>query len=414
MKCLYYPYSRAVDLNTLKKATLLFDEIAFIDTKPQFIRNEIMSGVVSEKDYKEELEIAYSYLEKEGVVSIINPGKIVNDYDSLLTMNTIRDISDDEFCKLAIRYNTSIWDVFRDRIPPSFLKKFYPGCGTFMEAVALQNKIKSGNLDCASEKTYGRWDKISEERAWKLFSRYKFVIGGNPHIELESYKLPFLQASSLRMNEALLISAINNYIPFTDSKIHDRLLVQKVKLAFEQIENNLDLREYLDFKLPINLPQQHLNFAVLEKLIPEDELKKRSFEELVSYRRENQEKLRRLRDRIAEISSAIDITKVNSNYYLELQRIIDSKIVPEITKVRDELTTKYEESFGKLAIRSLQVTVPTLTATMFAGLSLSQILVACAIAEMGMVTTTGINEITKIWQTTKETNRTSYSYFTDI
>lgn len=420
IKCIYYPYSRAINLNTLKKSILLFDEVAFVDVEPQFIRNEILSNVVPNENTKYELEVAYDYLKKEGVISIINPSEIINEYDSLLTINVVKDISDDKFCRSAINYNTDVWDIFKTRIPPSFFKKFYPGAGTFKEAISLQSIIRAGGdidkLDSWSKEfSKLRWKGISEEDAWKYFSsQYKYVIGGDPFIERETYQFPFLQASSLRLNEALIISALNNYIPFTDSKIHNELLIRKVKMATESIEDDYNLKEYLEFNLPLNLPQQHLTLAVLDKLIPDEELNKRSLEELIYYRKENKEKLYRLREKIAEISAAIDITKQNSNYNLELQRLIDSKITPEITKTRDDLLIKYEETFGRIAIRSAQVTIPTLTATMLAGLSLSQILVSCAVAEIGMIATTSVNEVTKIWQTTRESNRTSFSYLTNV
>ncbi|USK98224.1 hypothetical protein [Bacillus tropicus] len=419
IRCLYYPYSRTLSLQTLKKSVLLFDEIAFIDTQPQFVRNQLTSQIVSEME-REEIDSAYSYLASEGVVHFLDPIEIINNNDELLTFNILDDISDDKFCKLAIQYSSNTWEILRERIPPSFLKEFYPGAGTFAEAISLQALINAkGNreqLDDWSRKFVDfRWKNINVEEAWEIFSqRYRGVIGGNPHIELEAYELPFLHASALRLNEALLVCSTNNYIPFTDSKIHDRLLINKTSRAVEEVVSNPELYEYITTNLPLNLPQQHLSLIVLDKLIPEQELEKRSLQELIEYRQENQEPLRRLREKIAEVSTSIELGKEGLNYQASMNRLVDSKIVPEITKTRDEVLKKYEEAFGRLSLRSLQATGATLITTSLAGMGLTEILIAGAVAQTGVLTTVGANEVVKIWQASKDRKRNSFSYLTNL
>lgn len=417
-KCLYYPYSRALSLKTLKRAVLLFDQVGFVDTQPAFVRQELMSHVINDRKERLELESAYRFLEGEAVVELIDPGNLLVEHDSLVTGNVITDISDDEYCQIAVRHSASDWRVLRSRIPPTFLKEFYPGAGTYAEAISLQAIIQAGGAldrvtDARTRKfAEFRWRRMSAEEAEKFFlnSRYRFVVGGNPHIELEAYQLPFLHASSLRTNEALLIASIGDWIPFTDSQVHNRLLMRKVQLAKERAAANPAVIEYYESGLPLRLPANDLAVALLDRLIPGEELDRRSLQELLIYRRKHTDQLRRLREKLAEFATGVNVAKAGPEYFQEVQRLVNSKLVPEIGKIRDDLTNKYEDAFGKLMLRSAQVTVPTLVASVLGGLSIPAVLLACTGAEATMLATVGVAETVKIWQTWRESRRTSFSY----
>ncbi|MEB4869025.1 hypothetical protein P8831_09885 [Priestia megaterium] len=419
VRCLYYPYSRALNLNTLKKAVLLFDEIAFVDSKSHSIRNKLISELIS-KDTKEEIEVSYNMLEEERIVHFLDPSSIVQENDELLMLNILNDISNDDFCKLAIHDTPSIWEVTKERIPPSFLKEFQLDNKAFIQARAVQKVINEQINDRVREEGNfdGNLSDLAIDEVWEQFEDYKYVIGRNRHLYkssfIHTYMLPFLPASSLRLNEALILCSMNDYIPFTDSRIHDKLLTNKVGRAMEAIEKSPMISEYLEWKLPINLPFQQLSLIVLDKLIPEEELEKRSLEELITYRKDNQDQLKRLREKIMDITTTVNINDVGVNYYGNMERLVNSKIIPEITKTRDEILKKYEEAFGRLTIRSLQTAGATLTTTSFAGMSLAGILIACAVAQTGMLTTVGVNDLVKIWQAKKDMRRHSFSYLTHL
>jgi hypothetical protein len=424
LKCLYYPYSRVLNLNALKKAVLLFDQIAFVDSQPDFVRRQLLKDTHTNTSFAEFDEV-YDYLASVGVCEFIDPGRSLDDDDLLLTNNIVSDIKDEMYCKAAIQESVETWRILRERLPRSFLKRFYPGAGTFSEAISLQALIKARGLvaDIGDEKLRRfaefRWSRSSlapadEESLWRRFAeKYRWVVGGNPHIELETYAVPFLQASSLRLNEALLICTLRGYVPFTDSAIHDRLMTIKVSRSIESLSHNPDLQQKLQVDAPVFLPMEQLAISILDRLVPEEALAQRSMKELVQYREQHQGALGRFREKIAELATDIASIEPGAKHYLHLQRIVASKVVPEISKARDAVLAQYEDAFGKLAIRSAQVLAPTLAATVFGGLGIWQVLGACALAEIGMLSK-GADELLAIWKTKRSAGRAGFAYLTNL
>ena len=271
----------------------------FLDSQPWFIRRELLGDV--ERNVPAGVEDDYTYLEEQNIVHIESPDTVIDEYDQFLTANVANDIRDTSFCEVGIKHDVTVWRVLRERIPPSFLEVFYPGAGSFQEAISLQALVKAeGSLDKLEEGlrrfAQFRWKNVRPDELWEIFlARYRFVISGNPHIALESYGIPFLQASSLRINEALLICALKGYVPFTDSRVHDRMMNIKVNRSLSFVAQNESLREQLELGVTPALPYQHLALAVLNRLISDEELAKRSVRDLVEYRGANQGQLDRMR-----------------------------------------------------------------------------------------------------------------------
>ena len=419
-KCLYYPYSRSINLNTLKKAVLLFDEVDFVDSQPWFIRSELLDEVIPNvsSHIVSSLRSNYLLLQKAGVAKIIDPAKTIREYDSLVTANVVNDLRSRQFCESAIRHDVTVWDVLTERIPKSFLRKFYPGVGTFSEAISLQGLIKeNGQADKlpSSMREFAklRWKGVDEKEAWRIFNRsnYEFVIGGNPHAKLEVYQIPFLQASSLRLNEALLLCAMTGNVPLTDSPVHDRLMRTKVGRSLKSLENP-NLRKQLEIELPLRLPQHHLALEVLDNLISERDFDKRSISEILDYRSDNQAELRKFREKIGELAAEIDLITPGPEYYLRLRRIINSKVIPEISKMRDEVRASYEKTFGGILKQSAKVMVPSLIITVFAGLSFWQMIGICGAAEASMFSVKGLDDVIDLWNAHKGSQKSAFSYLT--
>ncbi len=418
---LYYPYSRCLDERQLKKAVLLFDKIVFLDSQPQFMRQALLYEEYPE--YAEQTEQTYHFLEQNNVIKIINPKLLVDKFDLLITMNTSRDLRDRNFCSAAIKHSTEIWNMLYERLPPTFIERFYPGAGTFAEAISLQNLIRaSGNSDILlnDSKTqynflYKRFSKLKEAQQWDLFdARYKYVIGGNPFVTLKTYQIPFLQASSLRINEALVICEEYGYIPFTDSPIHNKLLNIKLKNTLKVISSNIQIRENLEFDLPYELPKEHLALKIVDELLPNEALDTIEFAELLEYKSQNKVLLNRFHERISELSATITDNYYDENYYRNLQKVIDKEVIPEISDITCKLRKSYEENFGKILLQSAGAVVPTLTASIVGGLSFSNVLAACALAEMGYLTAIGAENIVNIISSLKNKRSNSYSYLLNL
>ncbi|MGB8099156.1 MAG: hypothetical protein WCF17_18500, partial [Terracidiphilus sp.] len=365
LSVVYYPYSRSLVSSTLKKAALLFDTLYLLDSEPWFVRTAInrteQRGVSVGADI-DQLESDYHLLRSEGFIRIFDAASIVREHDQLLTANVMSDISDDSFCRTAIANSVETWNILRDRIPPTLLEALSPGAGSFGEAISLQALINANNeLDSiVDEHVRGfarwRWGGYAEGSypAIETFlkSHYRYVIGGNPHIELPSYEFPFLQASSLRINECLVAAALNDCIPYTDSTIHDSLLRLKVDHALEAIDTQPDLRRKLSIDLPIKFPRQSLAVQILDRLIPDDALRRRSVAELLTYRARNEKLLTRFHSYLEMLSVEVGDVAPGYEYDRRVQKVISSKVLPDLGRARDDLLASYEDAFGGIAISS--------------------------------------------------------------
>ena len=418
MKCLYYPYSRCVDETSLKKALLLFDELVFLDSQPQFARNAIMREEM--KFNIDHIEETYLWLSKNGTVKIFNPQSITKQYDLLITTNVTNDIRDDEYCKTAIDYSADVWSILYERLPPSFIEAFYPGAGTFSEAISLQNIIKSKGdrnslPDWIRNFATFRFPNEDNKQVWNIFQEhYKYVIGGNPFILLESYKIPFLQASSLRINEALLVCSLQGYIPFTDSLVHSNLLNLKLRNIISRIKTDKSFKKKVLPDIEYEIPKEQLALKIIDELIPSENLNRLTFSELITYKSENIKLLERFRNKVAELSTNIENIGYDDNYYRGLQRLVDKEVKPEITEIKDELVKSYEKNFGKIIVSSIVAIIPTLSVSIIGGLSFPSILAACALAEFGYLSTYGKDDILDIVSTFRSNKKNDYSYLLNL
>lgn len=426
LTAIYYPYSRALKASTLRKATLLFDTVWFLDSEPWFVRAALTRDKLTEDPATaDEIEEDYSLLRTEGIVQVLDATSIVRDHDELLTANVINDISEDEFCKQAIGDSVAVWNILRDRIPQSLLKALYPGAGTFSEAISLQALINaSGDLsriENARIRSFAerRWHSRtpSQETAMRAFLEkrgYRYVIGGNPHVELPSYTFPFLQASSLRINECLVAAALNGHTPYTDSRVHDSLLRLKVNRALTQVDAQPELRRQLSIDLPLSFPKQSIALEILDRLIPDEALEQTPIERLLVYRDRNQELLARFHLYLEVLAAEIGGVMPDDEYVKNIRRIVSSKVIPELVKARDDLMSSYEDAFGGIVTSSGVAVASTVSATIFSGLNLWQVLLAGALAEGAVLVTKAPAELLKAWKGKRASSRSPMAYIVGI
>jgi hypothetical protein len=413
--------------STLRKAALLFDTLWFLDSEPWFIRAAITHDKLTNGTgpaVADQIEKDYHLLRAEGLVQILDAGSIARDHDELLTANVINDISEDEFCKLAIGYNADVWTILRDRIPPSLPKALYPGAGTFSEAISLQALINASGDASQIEDEWVRsfaefrWQSIpTQDAAMQAFLAkrgYRYVIGGNPHIELPAYEFPFLQASSLRINECLVAAALNGYTPFTDSTIHDSLLRLKVNRALGDVDTQPELRRRLSIDLPLRFPRQSLGLEILDHLVPDEALARISLSDLLVYRSRNQKLLARFHSYLEALAADIGDVTPGDEYVKSVRRIVSSKVIPELTRARDDLVSSYEDAFGGIIASSGVAVASTISATVFSGLDLWQVLLAGALAEGAVLVTKAPAELLKVWKGRRARSRSPMSYIAGI
>lgn len=78
------------------------------------------------------------------------------------------------------------------------------------------------------------------------------------------------------------------------------------------------------------------------------------------------------------------------------------------------LVTDYEKSFGALALKSATVVVPTVAVTAFAGLGVWEILGACALAELGVLSAKRADHLLEAWRARRQSERKSFAYLAEL
>ena len=88
--------------------------------------------------------------------------------------------------------------------------------------------------------------------------------------------------------------------------------------------------------------------------------------------------------------------------------------MPEISDIKLKLRKSYEENFGKIALQSIGVLVPTLSASLVGGLSFTNVLATCALAEMGYLTAVGADKVINAILALKNKKNNSYAYLLNL
>ncbi len=428
LTAMYYPYSRSLRKSTLRKAALLFDTLYFLDSEPWFIRAAITRDKIVDSSMSAEadqIEQDYNLLASEGFIQIADATNISRDYNELLTVNVINDISEDEFCRLAIAHSADTWSILRDRIPPMLLETLYPGAGTFSEAISLQAIINaSGDLSRITNENVRkfaefRWSgkNLDPESAIRLFLErrgYRYVIGGNPHIELPAYTFPFMHASSLRVNECLVTAALYGCVPYSDSLVHDSMLRLKVGRSLSAIDTQPELKRALSIDMPLRFPKQSFALEILDRFIPDDALNLVDMDELLAYRLRNERLLSRFHSYLEMLSGEIEDVTPGDEYEKRISRTVSSKVLPELVKARDDLMASYEDAFTGIVAPSSAAIFSSVSATVFSGLDLWHVLLAGALAEGAVLVAKAPAEILKAWKGKRASNRSPLAYIAGI
>jgi hypothetical protein len=364
MRVLYFPFTRSLESFTLKRALLSFEGIALVDS----IDPSLRAGVaVDHLGASAELLADYEVLMEEGFIGVVDARRYTEDWDLALTLAVAEDMEDDQFLGIARQAPDRQVAVLKERLPKSFERRFYPGAGTFLEAVSLNALIVAqGIVDRIPDpdtRAFARmrWSGAELPELATIFDRYRHVYGGNPHVDLPAYRLTFAQFSSLRINEALAISDAIGVAPYTDSKTHARLMMHKLRRNAEELDGNT--------VAPM------LRLATLGELVSDRTLTETSIRDLLEFRDRNADRFRRFNRLMVEVSHEL----VNADG----AAIVASrdKVLNRLQESRDALAASYEDFFSGVALRSLKVVGGALVAAILISRPTGDVVASAAAAQ---------------------------------
>ncbi|MDL2243292.1 hypothetical protein LJB84_00400 [Bacteroidales bacterium OttesenSCG-928-J19] len=290
LKGLYYPFSRCINLLSLKQMLLVFDNITFLDpVEDDEWRLHLYKDLEKKEDKRfskyKEVYIPMKDLKAEGALNIVSPKSIIGLNDDEITASSLSDLIDSNWSQKAAnpqaygmpyqslgKNNHPSWHIFHDKLPEKFIE-------------ILQNE--------------------------RDFSKHLIYEGDEDYSWILSYEA----GSSISTNYHLSVANKLNLSPVTDSTLHHDLLIQKYLRTIGSDSNRGDN------KALVNEVTQNLANTLLNRLLDEEELAQVSFEEILKFR-ESTERLRK--DFVNELSSIISIDLFNSSIPSIQQEILSS------------------------------------------------------------------------------------------
>lgn len=426
LRALYYPYSRCLNEDTLKRSLLIFDELWFIDPLSENTRDSLKGEDGPIQCYFSNLDSAllelwriikekYELLLEKGIVKYYDLGQITNKYDHLLTQGLASDIHDNSFWKIchsnpedwlleglrpqflrsdwAEEQRKKMWIIPIDRLPASILNAFsLHSPDRYSDTFISSINSPKFNSDVLKVKL-----DIEEESGAEICWRGEKFIA-----------FPFVHGSSLYLNQALIVSEEENLIPFTDSAIHHQLLLGKYERAVANPEK--PVQKILTERSPIDSQKFNLlALNILNILIPPEELEMRSLEDILRYREECSESLHRFQTYLFALHSRIEGEPWSDKFHKEIIKIIDGEVVPKGQNLQEEMKGIYEKLFRRV-LQNLTATVtPTFVTTIFTGLSSGQIL-TLSCAAIATAFSISMPELLNTWQNKRDLNKNSLAF----
>jgi len=395
IRALYFPYARSLDPTFLKHSLLIFDQLLFADPLERAVREafdyySVQTGL-SGHDKWDSIKDDYAYLEEEGYFERINPFPIVREYDGLMAQAMICDLRDENFIQLASEFaSQDYWGILRGKIPPgSFMAEAVSFYGT-----RFWQTPRTISFPRQADKDYGGFHDFSSPFLMSVAHDY----------------VPASCGYSVNTNLALLLGELQDLVLVTDDSDALRLLNLKYTRA-KKVKKDVARTGSMVIKRSPEYLQKYsiLGINVAEALLPNNQLEQRSFKELVRFKKNEGEAFERFKGFLFELVSQVESEPWTEELEKEIIKLIDSKVLPESQKTRDQLTTAYEKMFGSLIQKVAATITPTLAASFLAGLSSGQILTLSTAAVAGALSI-ALPEILELWKDKKENKRNGLSF----
>ncbi|SIR37186.1 hypothetical protein SAMN05421829_1144 [Aromatoleum tolulyticum] len=253
---LYYPFSRPIDLASLKQMLLVFDSVAFLDpVDDDSWRAKLFEGLERQEDKRfaayQKVHDNLRLLFQEGAARRIDPVNVAAIENPVTTASALSDLLDDSWTRVASnpgRFGmphrclrgdgSATWQIFLPKMP-----------GRFVESLCSDDSLLRGHL----------------------------VQQGD---ELSSWTLSYEAGSAVSISVHLSAAEELGLSPVTDSAMHHELLIRKL------IRN----REYpnersrpIDEKIVMQLTHSTVA-ALIDELVPRELLETMDMEQILRFR----------------------------------------------------------------------------------------------------------------------------------
>lgn len=400
MEALYYPYSRLLSEEDLKRSLLIFEKLYFVDPLSNDISRDTGQYVLRSRHFyarssstppyhplyrrlattrnsgdsltrhglekiPDWYDVAPTYLtlSKQGVVELVNSAETYELHSDLSAYSTLCDIAlrigtiEDQFDNFS-ELKTCYWRVHKSRVPPQIFEYNLD----FISDVCRQT-------DCALPKD--RFEETAEYIEYMISGlRYEY------YDDDEAIKLPLNVAFVLITNQALQICAKKGIHPVTDDRLaHDAMIAKVDRYAKLHSGPMRDRTKVVDM-----LKTEQLAFSVATRYLTDDVLKELSFDDIFSLRARNKQIFSQFQHSLQEFAAEIETAPWDDGFSNRLEELIRSKITPKVEQLDSDIKSATVDILGTMASKSISElsrglagALPTMTTASIIGLSLAEV-----------------------------------------
>ena len=361
LSAFYYPYADIKPTKEILLASLLFDEIYFLER--DFFRSPLeRDNFDSETNFNLS---NYNFFKEIGhqIIGINREGKpVLNEISKYEIQNSItKDINDKNLQELTKKYDKKHW------LLPNGQFMYWNGIGLL---------LNNNHPDLFNFRPELITDRVDFYDNYLKSHNYTYEIKSFEESRIRNPKkgimvrIPFLLAESLMINIVLHACRELGLTPITDSNIHDEFL--RVKL--NNLSNSL-LNEKEINNLDISLKYSDIGSNSINLSVPN--LENLTFDKVANLRDECKDELDLFRSEMLLLSSQIENYVWHKDYQQELQKTYLIKVEAPLKDLENKLKSLQKKfAFNLITKGTLYAPVPALAVKIFAGIPIEIILPA--------------------------------------
>jgi hypothetical protein len=210
----------------------------------------------------------------------------------------------------------------------------------------------------------------------------------------------------------MLISELLEAALVTDSEIHHQLLALKYSKAAKNQPHISGSLPGLKARIeaPELLKYTSVAMNILDIFAPDEFLARITLEQCLQYREASREALQRLRLYLCELTDEVESNPWDKALEQDIRKMIHNKVLPEVNHVKEQMFELRSKLFGSLVVTGAAVTIPSLIATFFPGMSHAIILLFGSSAAVGGSIALASEEIKEAIMKNKQVKQSSLSY----
>jgi hypothetical protein len=344
----YYPYASFtnVQLPLLKVAALYFDKLVLLDPVGASWDTIGADHVVRD---------AVRLLKDVGILEIVTPAAVLAKYEAPIATAIRRDMGDREFLELCEaqsrasgkqRWRLSLAKVPQDVQTDQTMRHLM---GDFAREVARD----SGDY---VERVGGNPSQYREYAATgQAYNEYREGYGGD--VEYRYADFPLALGEAIMMNHALFAGLLHaGATPITDDLFHNEALSLKLRRASQdpavqkaQADRARARQLKTDLLAATALTDSQLSLPVLNPELP--------LEEVLEYRKKNDDALRQARDKLGWMARRIKAEPWSEDFAREIEHKTIPDIAEELDEARKARDAWLKSKRGRLALSATGIAV---------------------------------------------------------